>query len=1343
MRANLKRAFLFLFVFLALPLCARANQSYSGWCEEGNQPILTSGLTSLTLAQVSHPLCQVYVYVHGGGLATIYSDNIGTVLSNPFTAQTDGQYIFYAANGRYDVTMQGAGFTQPITYSDILLCDLATPSGFCSGGGGGGGGTVFSFASGNLPPLFTTSVANPTTNPVQSFSLTNAAAFTVFGNGTGSTGPPSYYQLPQAFLTSANETASLPNSRRLASGVNTTPNVSVTNQISLNAVEQYQNNGTFVGAEPALNLVPGTNVTLTPFTDSAGTRVNVTLNSVQQYQNNGLAIGAEPIFNLIPGTGITFSPFTDSGGKINLTINSTGGGGSGCTVSTLSDTWVVSIHPAATCYGSADFTWDDTTNAQNLMAGDGSNTNTGAAQTFIVGVGVNETDGCQFSCFIYGESNDLHSPVAGTDFDKYALGTSNSILGSSTAVAIGAGNDIENGSDIDAIGHSNAVIGPVGGNFHFIQVMGNLNDLTAAACGGCNINQWGVWGDLNSITQSAGFQIANAYTFGANNNILSTTGNTQAYLYGNDNAADSTPGSDVAEFGESNSATNIIAAGDLLANDNAIVGMLNTMTNVGNGFAAGGGNALHDCHSCYVFGQYQNFGTSEALAIGFAASSSSAPQILVTPGHVSFAGAGTSASLALCTDSSNQITTSGCPTGGTVTTSGSPLNTYLAGFTSPTAISGTSAATIDTSGNVVVNSLTVTPLTAGRCVQTTTGGLFTVAAAACGTSSGTITATGSPASGNLAVFSGATSITNGNLSADVTTSGTLAATVVALRGLALPTLAASTGFLYDNAGTLSLSASAANLTTGTLACARLPALTGDTTTSAGSCATSTVKVNGGSVPASATVLGSNSSSQLVAATLQGNGAKVQLSTGSTTLNDCVKFDANGNTVDAGAACGSGAGGVTSIATTSPITGGPITTTGTLACPTCVVSSSPGPGIAHFAGSTQAVTSSAVSLTADVSGILPAASGGTGLNTSSFTGIAQLYSGTWSVSTSLANGTTATTQTTGDGTTAVSTDAFVAAAVAPLNVMTAIGDRIGGGTSGVPARVAAGLTGQVDTATNGSTGGFASPGVGGRTVSTSTGDTILGDSGTSLRDRGTTILYTSASPETVTLAQAGTTGFNSNFIFSAFQLGAGVQTLTPTTSTVNGQSTLGMIQNSWCSVSSPDNAQYIARCATYIKAGSGLTPTYNVDGSTTLAVATSTFPTIVEKASSNTGTNYSTTSTSLVAVDATNLLYTVTIPVGSKLTVSVSGSAQNSTATDGVLVSLAGASCASPLQIVAMSTAAAFQSMPFSISKVITGDGSSHTIELCFAAQTGGTAAIFNNSISGVGVIMDFRLEAAN
>ncbi len=64
----------------------------------------------------------------------------------------------------------------------------------------------------------------------------------------------------------------------------------------------------------------------------------------------------------------------------------------------------------------------------------------------------------------------------------------------------------------------------------------------------------------------------------------------------------------------------------------------------------------------------------------------------------------------------------------------------------------------------------------------------------------------------------------------------------------------------------------------------------------------------------------------------------------------------------------GAGGsVTSIATTSPITGGTITTTGTIACATCVVASSPGAGLSRFAGSTQTVTSAELSGDVSTSG----------------------------------------------------------------------------------------------------------------------------------------------------------------------------------------------------------------------------------------------------------------------------------------------------------------------------------------------------------------------------------------
>lgn len=72
-------------------------------------------------------------------------------------------------------------------------------------------------------------------------------------------------------------------------------------------------------------------------------------------------------------------------------------------------------------------------------------------------------------------------------------------------------------------------------------------------------------------------------------------------------------------------------------------------------------------------------------------------------------------------------------------------------------------------------------------------------------------------------------------------------------------------------GTLDLS-----FTTGTLACAELPAFTGDVTNT--NCAMVVGQINGSVVPTSASVLGSNASRQLVAATTTGSGTTVVLAT---------------------------------------------------------------------------------------------------------------------------------------------------------------------------------------------------------------------------------------------------------------------------------------------------------------------------------------------------------------------------------------------------------------------------------------------------------------------------------
>lgn len=100
-------------------------------------------------------------------------------------------------------------------------------------------------------------------------------------------------------------------------------------------------------------------------------------------------------------------------------------------------------------------------------------------------------------------------------------------------------------------------------------------------------------------------------------------------------------------------------------------------------------------------------------------------------------------------------------------------------------------------------SILVTNLTVGNCVQAASGGQLVPTVGPCGTSSGTITATGSPASGNLTKFSGPTSITNGDLAGDVTTTGTL---VTTLATVATP--ATNTKITYNAKGLVTSGAQA-------------------------------------------------------------------------------------------------------------------------------------------------------------------------------------------------------------------------------------------------------------------------------------------------------------------------------------------------------------------------------------------------------------------------------------------------------------------------------------------------------------------------------------------------------
>lgn len=103
-----------------------AISAAAGFCEAGNQTVTFQGLISTTKVQRSFPSCTISVFISGTGtLATIYSDASSTPLANPFTANANGSWVFFAANGTYDVVRSGASIPTSTT-SSVTVYDPAS-----------------------------------------------------------------------------------------------------------------------------------------------------------------------------------------------------------------------------------------------------------------------------------------------------------------------------------------------------------------------------------------------------------------------------------------------------------------------------------------------------------------------------------------------------------------------------------------------------------------------------------------------------------------------------------------------------------------------------------------------------------------------------------------------------------------------------------------------------------------------------------------------------------------------------------------------------------------------------------------------------------------------------------------------------------------------------------------------------------------------------------------------------------------------------------------------------------------------------------------------------------------
>lgn len=134
---------------LLIPGSVRAQYvGFQNFCVNPAVKSLTSGQPSSNYLQGIIPYCTVTVYLTGTTTkANIYSDTTGTVLTNPFQAPANGQWLFYSLKGQgYDVQLKGGlapnTYPTPVTLTDLEVatgCSTAGPAGTLIASDGSGG----------------------------------------------------------------------------------------------------------------------------------------------------------------------------------------------------------------------------------------------------------------------------------------------------------------------------------------------------------------------------------------------------------------------------------------------------------------------------------------------------------------------------------------------------------------------------------------------------------------------------------------------------------------------------------------------------------------------------------------------------------------------------------------------------------------------------------------------------------------------------------------------------------------------------------------------------------------------------------------------------------------------------------------------------------------------------------------------------------------------------------------------------------------------------------------------------------------------------------------------------
>ena len=138
--------------------------------------------------------------VSAGNVSPVWTTNVTSPTTTPTISYTlndfaSGQVLIGPLTGAnappdlrrllgediFDAVVAGDNVSISLVDNQLVISSTAS---------GGGGGSVTSVSAGNLPPLFTTNVANPTTTPAVSFTFSNTASGTFLaGPASGSDGP--------------------------------------------------------------------------------------------------------------------------------------------------------------------------------------------------------------------------------------------------------------------------------------------------------------------------------------------------------------------------------------------------------------------------------------------------------------------------------------------------------------------------------------------------------------------------------------------------------------------------------------------------------------------------------------------------------------------------------------------------------------------------------------------------------------------------------------------------------------------------------------------------------------------------------------------------------------------------------------------------------------------------------------------------------------------------------------------------------------------------------------------------------------------------------------------------